>query len=145
MPTLNDKILAWLAAQSITAPAGSFTTGQPEGGDDAVQTWDATALGPMPSVEQLNAVIVLPNRDELKAARQTQVDAITVSVNGKVFDGDETSQERMARALRVADITGQTSCTWVLHDNTAVTATKDELAQALALAMQAQGAMWVIP
>lgn len=86
-----------------------------------------------------------PSRDDLKAARQAQVDAIAVTVNGKVFDGDETSQERMARALRVADITGQTSCTWVLHDNTAVTVTRDELAQALSLAMQAQGAMWVIP
>lgn len=86
-----------------------------------------------------------PSRDALKAARQMQVDAIAVTVNGKVFDGDETSQERMARALRVSDITGQASCTWVLHDNTAVTVTRDELAQALSLAMQAQGAMWVIP
>jgi hypothetical protein len=86
-----------------------------------------------------------PTRDELKVQRQTAVDAITVTVNGKVFDGDETSQERMARALRVSDITGQTSCTWVLHDNTPVTVTRDELAQALSLAMQAQANLWVIP
>lgn len=86
-----------------------------------------------------------PTRDELKAKRQEIVDAITVEVNGKVFDGDEISQERMARALKVADITGQTSCTWVLHDNSAVDVTKDELAQALALALQAQSAVWIIP
>jgi hypothetical protein len=86
-----------------------------------------------------------PTREQLKQARQAAVDAITVTVNDKVFDGDETSQGRMARALRVAEITGQTSCTWVLHDNTAVEVTRDELAQALALAMQAQGAIWVIP
>lgn len=86
-----------------------------------------------------------PTREQLKQERQAAVDAITVTVNGKVFDGDETSQGRMARALRVADITGQASCTWVLHDNTAVNVTREELAEALSLAMQAQGAIWVIP
>jgi hypothetical protein len=86
-----------------------------------------------------------PSREQLKQERQAAVDAITVAVNGKVFDGDEISQGRMARALRVADITGQTSCTWVLHDNSAVEVTREELAQALSLAMEAQGAIWVIP
>jgi hypothetical protein len=85
-----------------------------------------------------------PSREQLKQERQAAVEAITVTVNGKVFDGDETSQGRMARALRVADITGQTSCIWVLHDNSAVDVTREELAQALSLAMQAQGAIWVI-
>jgi hypothetical protein len=86
-----------------------------------------------------------PSRDELKAERQAIVDAITVTVNGKVFNGDETSQGRMNRALRVADITGQASCTWVLADNIPATVTKDELAQALALAMEAQAQVWVLP
>lgn len=86
-----------------------------------------------------------PTRDQLKQDRQAAVDAITVTVNNMVFDGDEVSQGRMVRALRVADITGQASCTWVLHDNTAVDVTREELAQALALAMQAQADIWVIP
>ena len=86
-----------------------------------------------------------PTRDELKQARQSAVDAIAVTVNGKVFDGDETSQTRMVRALKVSDLTGQASCTWVLRDNSAVTVTKAELEQALVLAMQAQAAIWVIP
>jgi translation elongation factor EF-G len=85
-----------------------------------------------------------PTRDQLKTVRDATVAAITVTVGDKVFDGDEVSQGRMARALRVADITGQTTCTWVLHDNTSVTVTKEELGQALALAMQAQAAVWVI-
>lgn len=85
-----------------------------------------------------------PTREQLKQTRQAVVDAITVTVNGKVFDGDEISQGRMARALKVADITGQTSCTWVLHDNTAAQVTREDLAQALSLAMQAQGTIWVI-
>jgi hypothetical protein len=101
--------------------------------------WDGEIFFALPTVP------APPTRDQLKQARQAAVDAITVTVNGMVFDGDETSQGRMARALRVADITGQTSCTWVLHDNTAVEVTRDDLAQALALAMEAQGAIWVIP
>jgi hypothetical protein len=96
-------------------------------------------------IEARQAQAAKPTREQLKAQRQAAVDAITVTVGGKVFDGDETSQERMARALKVADLTGQTSCTWVLHDNTAVTVTSAELGQALALSMQAMGAVWVIP
>lgn len=111
--------------------------------DDGVLR-DATEVEVAEILARQQAAAV-PTREELKLARQAAVDAITVTVNGKVFDGDETSQERMARALRVADITGQTSCTWVLHDNSAVTVTREDLAQALALAMEAQGEIWVIP
>lgn len=97
----------------------------------------------------LNGAIIIepqkgPSREQLKAQRQAAVDAITVTVNGKVFDGDEISQERMTRALKAADITGQTSCTWVLSDNSAVTVTRQELEQALALSIQSQAAIWVI-
>ena len=40
---------------------------------------------------------------EWKANRQAAVDAITVTVDGMVFDGDEESQNRIARAVAVAD------------------------------------------
>lgn len=85
-----------------------------------------------------------PSRDQLKATRQAKVEAITVTVNGKVFDGDEISQTRMARALTVASISGEKDCTWVLHDNQPAIVTKAELEQALALSLHAQAAMWVI-
>jgi hypothetical protein len=88
---------------------------------------------------------VQPTREELKAARDVAVSRIAVTVGDKVFDGDEKSQERMSRALRTAEITGLTSCQWVMRDNSVATVTKDEIAQALALAMQAQGALWFIP
>src|SRR5450830_1468620 len=53
-----------------------------------------------------------------KSARQAAVAAIKVTTSsGKTFDGDETSQERMARAIQMADATGQSSTTWVLADN----------------------------
>lgn len=107
------------------------------------------SIGGHPGDRMLNGAIIIepqkgPSREQLKAQRQAAVDAITVTVNGKVFDGDEISQERMTRALKAADITGQTSCTWVLSDNSAVTVTRQELEQALALSIQSQAAIWVI-
>jgi hypothetical protein len=110
----------------------------------------ATAAGPVPMTPDEEAEFEAsrapqpPTREQLKTVREATVSAITVTVGGKVFDGDEVSQGRMARALLTASITGQTTCTWVLHDNTSVTVTKAELEIALALAMQAQAEVWVI-
>jgi len=111
----------------------------PEGFTCAGYAFDGAGVVKKPEV------VPPKTREELKAEREKAVAAITVTVGDKVFDGDETSQERMSRALRVADITGQTSCIWVLHNNEAVIVTKDELAQALALSLQAQAAIWVLP
>jgi hypothetical protein len=81
-----------------------------------------------------------------KAERQAIVDAITVTTStGKVFDGDEIAQGRMARAIQVAGIVEQTECTWVLADNVPTTVTLAELQEALALAMQAQADVWAAP
>ena len=62
-----------------------------------------------------------------------------------VFDGDETAQSRMARALTAAEAAGQSSTIWVLADNTVATVTKAQLAQALALSMQEMGKLWTVP
>lgn len=81
-----------------------------------------------------------------KHVRQAAVDAITVTTaTGKVFDGDETAQGRMARAILTAEIIGQTETTWVLADDTPTPVTLDELKEALALSMQAQAAVWTLP
>jgi len=130
---VDGKVFNIIEVESLDFKPGLVEAGAANIGDLYV---DGSFVAPEPPP---------PTRDELKAQRQAVVDAITVEVNGKVFDGDETSQGRMSRALKVADITGQASCTWVLHDNSAVEVTKEELSQALALAMQAQAAVWVIP
>jgi len=84
-------------------------------------------------------------RDELKAERELAVAAITVTTQaGNTFDGDETSQTRMARAIIALQATGTPSTIWVLADNTAIQATAAELTEALVLAGQAQAAIWVI-
>ena len=65
------------------------------------------------------------------------------TASGKVFDGDETSQTRMARAVVALQAAGQTETLWVLADNTPTMVTLDELAEALALAGSEQTRLWV--
>ena len=85
-------------------------------------------------------------RDAKRAERANTVRALTVTTSsGKVFNADEESQNRMVRVLKVADLTGQTSCAWVLADDTVATITKAELEEALSLAVQAMGAIWATP
>ena len=86
-----------------------------------------------PSVEQIY--------QEWKAERQQMVDAITVEVDGFIFDGDEVSQNRIARAVAVADLMTETT-EWTLADNTVATVTIQQLKTACRLAGEAQTRLW---
>lgn len=88
----------------------------------------------------------LEARERFKAERAAAVRAITVTTAaGNTFDGDETSQDRMVRAIVALQATGTPSVVWVLADNSTVQATAAELVEALALAGAAQAALWVEP
>ncbi len=88
----------------------------------------------------------LEARERFKAERAAAVRAITVTTAaGNTFDGDETSQDRMVRAIVALQATGTPSVVWVLADNSTVQATAAELVEALALAGAAQAALWVAP
>ena len=78
-----------------------------------------------------------------KKLRDTAVAAIKVTVNGKVFDGDEVAQGRMARAVAAAESEAISTYQWKLADNSVAAVSLDELKQALALAFQAQSELWV--
>ena len=78
-----------------------------------------------------------------KKLRDTAVAAIKVTVNGKPFDGDEVAQGRMARAVAAAESAAISTYQWKLADNSVAAVSLDELKQALALAFQAQSALWV--
>ena len=80
-----------------------------------------------------------------KRERAAKVAAITVEVDGMVFDGDEQAQSRMARAIIAAETAGLESTVWVLADNTVATVTKVQLQQALAKAMIAMSELWTEP
>lgn len=80
-----------------------------------------------------------------KASRTLAVSQIVVTTaSGKKFDGDETSQTRMSRAIAVLD-PGETQ-PWILAENLPgelpVDVTREELVEALRLAGQAQTAVW---
>lgn len=80
-----------------------------------------------------------------KRERAIKVAAIKVEVDGMTFDGDESAQSRMARAITAAETAGLDSTVWVLADNTVATVTKAQLQQALSKAMLAMAELWTAP
>lgn len=112
------------------------------------QTWVLAAL-PAATVTANQAAAALATRAAAKAVRQSKVDVLLVTTaSGNVFNGDEASQDRMARAIIALNAQPQTptapTITWVLANNTAAIIAAAELTQALALAGAAQAAVWVI-
>lgn len=87
-------------------------------------------------------------RNAAKAERATAVERLTVTVDGMVFDADETSQNRMSRVVAGAQALGidqSTTQVWVLADNTVAQPTVAQLAQALKLAGEAMTSAWTVP
>lgn len=85
---------------------------------------------------------------EAKTERSDAVSRITVEVDGMIFDGDETSQDRMTRAITMFTSSGlpaDTTTSWVLADNTVAQVTISQLTQALLLAGQKQTELWTKP
>ena len=101
--------------------------------------WDGT-----PEEEQAYLTDPVRLREEAKQARQQAVDTITVTVNGKVFDGDETSQTRMSRAIIGMQAANVGTITWTLADNTVTEVTLAEITEAMILAGQRQAELWPI-
>lgn len=80
----------------------------------------------------------------IKLGKIAQIGILTITTtSGKIFDGDETSQDRMVRAIQVAAITGLTETQWKLSNNEIVTVTLEELKEALALAGQEMSRIWL--
>lgn len=96
---------------------------------------------------QALAALVAPAeaREAAKQSRAKAVASIVVTTStGKAFDGDETSQGRMSRALLAMQLAGVTETLWILADNTPTQVTLAELGEALILAGQEQTRLWVI-
>ena len=85
-----------------------------------------------------------PPPDTTKYEKEEKIKALQIEItSGAVFDGDEISQARMARAIQIAEITGQTSTEWKMADNSIMTITLDELKDALASAGRAMSDIWL--
>ena len=83
---------------------------------------------------------------QAKMERANAVSSITVEVDGMVFDGDETAQDRMSRVASIAgDDELSTTLPWVLANNTVVEVTVAQIKEALRKALYAQAALWVKP
>ena len=78
-----------------------------------------------------------------KAEREEFVSKIVVEVDGMMFDGDEVSQDRMARSIIALNLGEKVQ--WVLADNTIKLVTRAQLREALRKAGTAQTAIWSDP
>ncbi len=106
---------------------------------DGVRRFQIVGI-PEPTEEELAAAALA----QAKVKRAAAVASITVEVDGMVFDGDEVAQERMARAVLMAE-SYEEKTTWVLADNTVAMVTADQLRRACRAAGQAQTALWTVP
>ena len=79
-----------------------------------------------------------------KTERAEAVEALTVEVDGLVFDANEKAQERMARAVLMAESPDE-QIEWVLHDDSVALVTAEQLRRACRAAGMAQGSLWVRP
>lgn len=80
-------------------------------------------------------VIITP-----KPSKAELLAAITVTTqSGKTFDGNETARTDILSALTTGELIGATSTNWKLADNTVALVTRDELLEALSLAIQEKG------
>lgn len=111
-----------------------------EPSEELLQSLGVTVEEYIPSEEEILA--------QAKAERAKAVANIKVTVDGMVFDGDETAQTRMGRTIAAAQALGVDSSekrTWVLADNTVAEPTIAQLAQALKLAGDEQTRLWTVP
>ena len=79
-----------------------------------------------------------------KEERARAVAALTVEVDGLIFDADEKAQERMSRAVNMADSPDERT-EWVLADSSVATVSAEQLRHACRAAGKAQTELWVKP
>jgi hypothetical protein len=104
-----------------------------------VQMWDVRSLTDHELSQRAEDA-----RQAWKEQRTAAVAAIKVTTAaGNTFDGDETSQARMARAILGLQVSSSDTVPWVLADNSVISATAAELQEALALAGAEQARLWV--
>jgi hypothetical protein len=76
----------------------------------------------------------------VKAAVRNAIDTMRVEVDGIGYDGDETSQDRMNRAIQT--LVGDETMSWRVYDNSAVVVSQTELGKAMRLAGIMMSRLW---
>lgn len=97
------------------------------------------------SQEKIEQDLLLEQKRKADALRQYKTDHINeilvTTTNGNIFDGHDEARANMNEAITASDILGVTTHNWKLADNTVVNISLDEIKEALALAIQAKGAI----
>lgn len=101
----------------------------------------------------INDEVVLVDNQEYIIAKQSALNkrvkedliskSFVTTTTGKVFDGDEKSQDRMIRAISIAGLTGETVTEWKMYDNTIIVVTLDELKEAVIKAGKSMSNIWL--
>lgn len=134
-------LLGYDRIEETPMPSLDYATVEQDGVEQVEGVWKAKWKVTPFTQSEIEAI----QRSLAKLERQARVDAIKVTTaSGKVFDGDEVSQTRMARAIIAMQATGTLNTPWVLADNTPTLVTTTELVEALALSGTAQSSVWVI-
>ena len=110
--------------------------------ENAVSNYVENEDGVKPVFRALTDTELLPfTLKEQKELRNTLVNNIEVEYNGIVYQGDETSQDRMSRAINGLpdDIT---TILWKASDNSSQELTRLDLKEILFLAGQEQTRIW---
>lgn len=68
---------------------------------------------------------------------------VVTTASGKEFNGDEKSQDRMLRAIQIAELVSETTTKWKLADNSIVDVSLSELKEALSLSGRAMSDIWL--
>ena len=76
---------------------------------------------------------------EAKAAKALALSTITVEVNNKVFDGNETARTNILSRLQASQVLNEESIDWKLADNTVAEVTVEELKEVLTKSIQEVG------
>lgn len=104
MSFLNDKIVAYLEANNTLFNPGDYMTGQPEGEEDQILQWDAEALGPQPTAEQLDAAYEAKLAADAAVAYRAQRAAEYPSIGDQLdalWKGGDAAAEMLAQVQAV--------------------------------------------
>lgn len=137
----SQSVLSALGIEALVEVAAPTSMHSPGPNAKVGGKWTQTWVSP--TQDQVDE----SERAEFKQQRTVAVRKIKVTTAaGNVFDGDEASQGRMARAILGMDAApAGSTVTWVLADNSVIQAGQDEMREALMLAGLAQAAIWVQP